>query len=444
MADAVAQPNRAAALARWLFLPLIFSLGFMQPKLKIAGYQAVATDLLFLLTAGAWAWALLSRRLRFVWDDAYWLLLAYFAAMTASAVVAGPSLGGGVKLLTQVYLLGLPVLAVHLLPDAAALRRACRWWLAGAAVVAAVALLSIALFLVDPQHPLLRFTRFYFGTLPPGGYLRLRLTFLNGNMACNYLTVSLLILLAARALGWLPARAGAWLLGGLLVAAAFTISPGLGGVALALGSWGWFRFRDGRPGAARLLLAGGVGAAAAAIPAMAVTPILYPTAPFLLRMPLLGLDLAPAGRLLTWSDAVRNFFADPWFGRGIGADAVLVRFVDPSGGVQRLTDTHNGFLNIAAQAGVFGLVAFVAVLVGAWRFARPGSVRPGAVAPMRLALGLAFLNGMAYQGLGGSFEDARHLWVAFGLLLVAWRVDSLPAPGLGSRPCTASSPSFSS
>ena len=32
---------------------------------------------------------------------------------------------------------------------------------------------------------------------------------------------------------------------------------------------------------------------------------------------------------------------------------------------------------------------------------------------------------MAIQGLGGSFEDARHLWVLFGLLLAAERIGVL-------------------
>ena len=420
--DDPARGGRATALAQQLFLLTIFSLGFMQPGIKVAGFEAVPTDLLYLLTAAAWSWALLSRQMRLVWDNAYWLLLAYFAALAVSAVAAGPSARGGIKLLTQVYLLSLPVLAVHLVPDAAALRRACRWWLAAAAVVSVIAVLSIALFLVDPQHPLLKFTRFYFGTLPPGGYLRLCMTFLNGNMACNYLTLSLLILLAARALGWVSARQGSWLLGGVLLAAAFTISPGLGGVALALASWGWFRLREQRPRVARLVLGSGVAAAAAMIVAMSLTPLLHPTAPSLIRVPLLGLELAPAGRALTWASAARNFLEHPWTGHGIGAEAAEVRFVDPSGMVQKLTDAHNTFLNVAAQAGIFGLLALSMILLHAWRLTCRADSNPDGVGLVQLALGLALLNGMAYQGLGGSFEDARHLWVAYGLLLVARRV----------------------
>jgi hypothetical protein len=42
---------------------------------------------------------------------------------------------------------------------------------------------------------------------------------------------------------------------------------------------------------------------------------------------------------------------------------------------------------------------------------------------LRLALGIAFLGAFAYQGLGGSFEDARHLWLLLGLFLAACRIE---------------------
>jgi len=34
-------------------------------------------------------------------------------------------------------------------------------------------------------------------------------------------------------------------------------------------------------------------------------------------------------------------------------------------------------------------------------------------------LGLAFCSAFVYQGLTGSFEDARHLWVLIGLVPAA-------------------------
>jgi hypothetical protein len=47
---------------------------------------------------------------------------------------------------------------------------------------------------------------------------------------------------------------------------------------------------------------------------------------------------------------------------------------------------------------------------------------------MVIGLGLIFLNIFAYQGLTGSFEDARHVWVVLGLLMAASKASLSRAP----------------
>jgi O-antigen ligase len=275
------------------------------------------------------------------------------------------------------------------------------------------------LFAWDPTHRLLGHVLFHFGTLPPGDYPRLRLTFLNANMLCNYLAVSLALLLGARQLGWVSRSMCLLLVTGILLAGLFTISPGLAGIAFAGAIWLFLLWRECRPLLARLGLLAAVGVTAASIPVMALTPVLHSTAPFLVPVPGTELVLAPAGRLMIWMDATRNFMADPLIGRGIGQDAVLVRYQDPSGNLQRLTDAHNSFLNIAVQTGVIGLAALLLLIGYALRAAGPLRLAADRTNAMRLALGLAFVNGIAIQGLGGSYEDARHLWVVLGLLIAA-------------------------
>jgi O-antigen ligase len=105
-------------------------------------------------------------------------------------------------------------------------------------------------------------------------------------------------------------------------------------------------------------------------------------------------------------------------------DAVDVRYLDPSGNLQALTDAHNTYLSIAAQCGLIGLVALLGLLFSVWVNILPfrlGKNSDGGV--LRLGLGFAFLNAFAYQGLGGSFEDSRHLWVLFGLFLASGRIE---------------------
>jgi O-antigen ligase len=432
--DGTAPAKTAAATARGLLLLLLFSTAFMQPAIRLARLYIVPTDLLFLPLALAFAIALLRRELPWPRSRMHWLLAAYFSAMLLSALLSdGLDLRRAAKLASQAYLLSLPVIVAGLIRDEADLRRALRAWLAGTAMVGAVCVLTLILFYLDPASPLLDPFLFHFGTLPPGPYPRVSLTFLNANMLCNYLTVSLCILFAAHRLGWIGKAAAAPLLAAILLAALLTISPGLGGICLAAGLWLWLRDRDSSPAFARLALAAGLGAAIAFVAAMAVTPILHPTAPFLIHLPGTDLVLAPSGRLMVWMDAARNFAADPVFGRGTGKAAVDVPYVSPSGVRQRLADAHNLFLNLAVQCGTLGLAAFLALLAWIARRSFPLSLAGGGMGVARVGLGLALLNGFAYQGLGGSFEDSRHLWALLGLFLAALRLEQATA-GTSPRP----------
>ncbi len=408
--------------AQWLLCTFAFSLAFMQPPLFVGGYALVASDLLFSLLAGVIALLVIAGRVRLVGDRAFVSIALYFAAMLLS-VVLGDGSASLSKLATQFVLFAMPVAACCLIRDEAALRRVVLAWLVGTGAVVLVGVASLLLFALDPAHPLLEWTRFQFGTLPPGPYPRLRLTFLNANMACNYLTVSFALLLAAGRVGWLGRRA-AWLLGGgIVVVATTTISPGFAGFALLSGLWLWMRQRQTQPVLARLVLVAGLGVAALFVAAMAVTPILHPTAPYLIRVPGTDLILSPSPRLMIWTEAAANFLQHPLIGRGYGATAVSVSYLDPSGRLQQLTDAHNMFLNLAVQCGVVGLLALLALVAHMVRRTMPLRLTSDPAGIVRVAAGLGLLNGLVYQGLGGSFEDARHLWFLFGLLLASSRIE---------------------
>lgn len=428
MGGAVRLPGNAPdRLPLQLLFLLILSLCLMQPAVPLLGYMAVATDFIFLAVLATWSVLLIQRRVRPVWDPAYIFIALYLLAMAISIPGSESPRASSVKFLTQLYLASLPVIVASLVSTEARLRTAVRWWLAGSAVTATVAFASLVLFAANPNSPLLQFALSVKGTLPPGNYPRLQMTFMNPNQACDYLTVSLMLALAARRAKWVDRRSFVLLLIGVLVAAVATISPGLGGIVLGLGLWCWLLFRHEL--ARRLSLLLGVVGACLFVVAMAVTPILHPTAPYLIRVPMTDITLAPSGRLMIWTDAVRNFMAHPLTGRGIGIDPVLVAYLDPSGVLEVSTDAHNLFLSIAVQCGAIGLVALLLLV---WHMARrtfPLRVDGGAPGIIRTGIGLGLLIGLVYEGLGGSFEDARHLWVAFGLLLASDRLsERAPAP----------------
>jgi hypothetical protein len=153
--DGVPRRGPTARAATALLLAYVISLAFMQPPIPIAGYQAAPADLTFLALAPVWGWALARGEAKLVWDGAWWPLIFYLAAMAISVVAAGVPVRGAIKLLTQVYLLSLPVIAVSLIRDEAELRRVFRWWIAASALLAAMAVLAFLLFYADQDNPLL-------------------------------------------------------------------------------------------------------------------------------------------------------------------------------------------------------------------------------------------------------------------------------------------------
>ena len=408
-------------LAKYSFLLLILSLPLMKLSTRIGGFEVNATDLLFLIAAGTWGLALLTGRTTLRWHRLYWLLLVYFLAMLASAFASPQPMQAAFKLATQAYLLSLPVLGYSLIDSIDELRCALRWWLAASAIVAIVGVATVSLFAAGRGGPLVSYGLHEYGTLPAGPYRRIEATFEYPALLCNYLTVSLLILLASRRMGWVPASSFWLLLIGICVTAAFSLTPGLGGFVLAVALWLWLLFRERYRAFATLALLGGAGAALLFVLAASVTPILHPTAPFLIDVPGTDIRLAPSVRLLTWIDACRNFLAHPLLGLGIGTPAAGVPYVGPSGARYFQTDAHNMFLNVAAQTGLLGLgallllIAGVARETGRWRLAHGNA--------LRLALSLAWLNAFVYQGLTGSYEDARYLYVLLSLLMAGIRLE---------------------
>lgn len=401
-------------LSKAILLPFVFSLGFMQPPIELLGFKAIPGDFIYLALVASIGLAIARDQLRPRWHPVFGALILYGGALALSALFSSDPWRSAVKMLTQAYLLSLPIIVVWLVRTERDFRGLVISWLLATALVGMSCLLALTLFFAAPHSALLQFMTSDFGTLPPGDYPRLRLTFMNMNLLCNYLTASLGLVFIAWRMHWLgePQALALFIL--TILAATFTISPGLGGVALLAGWLLWLSLRQQHARTAVVARAAGLVAAILVIPAMAVTPILHPTAPFRFRVPGTDIILAPAGRLLTWLDACRNFVSHPLIGRGIGNDAVSVRYQNPSGFVEHLTDAHNTFLNIAVQAGLIGLGALCVLL---WQllviFRR--EQRSNALVPTVLAF--SFLDALAYEGLGGSFEDARHLWVLLGLLL---------------------------
>lgn len=406
-------------ITKWLFFILIFSLVFMQPYVYVAGFRATLTDVIFLFTFSLWILALLTKQAQFRWHSFYWLLLFYFAAMLVSAVFSVNPRTSFVKLTAEIYLLSLPILTFNLIENERDLKRSLQIWLAATGLLILLGGLTVFLFYFQRENPLLHYTLFSYGSLPPGNYPRVHLTFLNANMLCNYLSVSLMFLLIFQKLGWINRKIFYTFLGGILFCAAFTVSPGLGGIALSFGVWCWICFRQSKPFSARTILAGGIYSAAAFLIATMIAPSLHKTAPFTIDVPLIEKTVAPSARIMTWTASWQTFIEYPLAGRGVGQDACDVRYFDLTERMQTLTDAHNVFLNVAAQMGIFGLLAIISIIFYLTRKTFPLIFDGTSRSVFRIGFGLAFVSAFFYQGIAGSYEDARHLWILIGFFLVS-------------------------
>jgi O-antigen ligase len=280
-----------------------------------------------------------------------------------------------------------------------------------------IGIFALATFYADPGLELLKYVTAPYGAVPVGNYPRLAVGFPSASMFCNYLNVSLLFVLVAERKNWIGRKIFAALLLSILLCSVFTFSAGLGGVFLALGLWLWFVLKNEKPWAGRACIAAGVAIAIASYLLTLVALQPYSTAPYSIALPAMGTQIQPSPRILIWTEALRTFVDNFWTGAGIGAHAANVLFQNTDGTNSRLLDAHNIFLNIAAQTGIAGLIAVLALCVAVLRIsiARTFSF-------VLYGLGVAFLCTFVYQGLTGSFEHARHLWVLMGMIIAADRI----------------------
>ena len=349
------------------------------------------------------------------------LLGTYLAAMILSAVFSEEPATSWIKVLGVFYLVAIAALAKQVVTSRPRLDAVLSVWLIVAGITALSSLLGVVLFYTGFENQVTRLVTRPFGSLPAGNYARTAGFFLNVNMGCNYLIIS-------TALAWSrwterPAeRRYPLLIVGLGLAAIFTFSIGIGGLVLVIALLSRRSLSATRP----------------------IHAAIWPAALAIAGLMLIAATLSPAAlvegkielsaRALTWASAVETFAAHPIQGVGPGLDTARIDLERPAGGVVQLADAHNVWLNIAAQAGLVGFGALLALSIyifGIGRESAAHDARPtvadklvwanhySPLLPIHSALGIGLVGAGLYHGLVGSFEDTRHLWLAVGLMVAA-------------------------
>jgi O-antigen ligase len=394
--------------SEWLFLVLVASLPVMQPwSLQFRQYTIPPADFLFVPTALAGALAIMTRRKTVRFSSITGLLVLYVLALALSAAQSPDRLRSVIKLCGSIYLIGLALLSMLHVTSLAALRRATTAWLAGTAISVVAAAAGLVLFAIGLRDPRSNIILSIHGSLPEGNYPRVMGLFLNPNMFCAYLVASAAILVAVRSAGWIGRPAFVTMAAGVGVTAFFSLSPGIGGLLIVVAFAVWLHDRSERPQIVRAVTVSSAVGAVALLLAIMVSPSSDPSH-----------RLVSSSRMLTWTGAIENAKSHPWFGHGLGLDVVAIGYRNSSGIYEWLTDAHNAWLSILAQAGVFGLVSFLALVIGLLKGTVPFSI-DRSLGTLRAGLTMAFVAGFLYQSLSGSFENTRHVWVLIGLLAAA-------------------------
>src|SRR5688572_6512110 len=348
---------------QWPFLLFVASLPFpavFQFRSSYAIFQL--SDLLFLAAGASWAFAWATGRRALVRSWLYLFLAAYGISVVLSTVASADPARSSVKLIGKFYLIGIAFLALNSITSIEELKRCLQAWLVGAGAAIVLSLAGIILFYAgwtDPSrnivlHPI-------FGSLPPGNYPRIEGLFFYPAMFCNFLGVTWMYVILLASAGWLKPRAFRLYSIGLLIANAFTLTPGLGGIFIST-AYLLRRKLSARQKLilGRVVMASGVFIAAIFFAAAAVTLFSYD--PGGTGVPALNGEISPSHRAIAWRTAFETFLQDPILGYGVGLPTANSRFTDPSGRRQLLVDAHNTYISLLGETGLIGFFGFMGLV----------------------------------------------------------------------------------
>lgn len=400
---------------RWMFLVYIVSIPLVQPlNFYLFGLQLQPADVIFAATIAVAAVGVLSGKFPLVWNRQFIVFALYGGAFFVSSLFSVDPIRSLEKLAGVFYLIAIATLTADLAVDREYQKRIFIGLVAGTALTAAAALAGVALFYAGFDASETNFLLSHLGSLPNGNYPRVQALFANANMMCNFLNVGMIAIFIAHRLNWISSKTATALIAVTWVSVVFTLSPGIGGVILSSGLWYFFINRTASRRKRSMVLAGSILAAVLFIFA-SLTSLDTLNTGLDLRIPLLNVTIEPSVRVLVWQDAISNFSRSPVIGNGTGTNAAFVTYTTLSGKSQILRDAHNIWLNVAAQAGLVGLLMLMLLTVSTWLLSRIETDDENENIILR-GLWCIFLGAFIYQGLTGSFEDARQIWLVLGLV----------------------------
>ncbi|MGI9056877.1 MAG: O-antigen ligase family protein [Pyrinomonadaceae bacterium] len=409
-----------------LMMLLVFSLAFIFPFLFIFEQRIPVTDFIFLFVFIFWSIGILLKKIEIKFHFFFVILAFYLLSIFISVIFSANPKSSFIKFSGEIYLVFLTVITfnfINTLEDAKKLTLA---WLSGTMFVLLIGFATILLFYFDPKNSLLNIFLNHYGTVPVGNYPRIKATFFHSNMLCNYLSVSLFLTLTAWQSGWINALFSKFLIGFILLISLFTFSPGLGGIALSLGVFFWLFYKSNEKNLlSKASLFCGIFVSIVFLGLLIFAMQKHPTAPYEIKIPVIEKEIYPSSRVMVWSATMDTFKNNFWTGIGLGEDVCRVRYLNPSGVLEDLRDGHNTVLNVSAQTGILGLISILAIIFYLMKKILKFKNMYSKSGFFYNCGGIAILSAFIYQGLGGSFEETRHIWVLFGMFLSAEKLTEI-------------------
>src|SRR5262249_53757137 len=127
-----------------------------------------------------------------------------------------------IKLPAEIYLIALCILTFNLVQTSRLLKQAVIAWLIGTAFAVLIGLLTVAIFYIYPESPLLEFATYHYGAVPVGNYPRITATFVSASMFCNYLNAGLVMAFFSRLQNWISVSMVSLLVSGIVICSIFT------------------------------------------------------------------------------------------------------------------------------------------------------------------------------------------------------------------------------
>src|SRR4051812_26168088 len=107
----------------------------MQPPIELLGFKAIPGDFIYLALVASIGLAIATGQLRPQWHPVFGALIIYGGALALSALFSSDPRRSAVKMLTQAYLLSLPIIVVWLVRTERDFRSLVISWLLATAVV---------------------------------------------------------------------------------------------------------------------------------------------------------------------------------------------------------------------------------------------------------------------------------------------------------------------